>query len=176
MPHLESIIAKVKAPDKKKLDRSKPDPTYGKLPQDYVDFCKWYGVGFFGIESQPRLIQNHNPFSKNFVKHCKGTHKALSQLRENEGVDFVPYPIFPDPDGLFCWGDGATDRIYFWNCEGDPDEWCVIFRNPEEKFVETGMKTVEFLYNVFVGKFDLGAGIGELLENGEEFQFHKMTN
>lgn len=90
------------------------------LPQDYKDFVRVYGSGYFmeflGI-SVPESL-NPNVRLQDHVEHVAAAFRA-----DDEDL---PFPIWPEPGGLI--GVGTTDDgdELLWLAAGPPDEWRIV--------------------------------------------------
>ena len=82
-----------------------------QLPRDYYAFANAYGTGMFPFD-YPGSIDVRNPFS---APYFQVIHEDLNLLRfwKPKMPEWVPYPIFPEPGGLFPWGHQQDGTIYF---------------------------------------------------------------
>lgn len=91
------------------------------LPLDYKQFVTIYGTG--AIDGFLWIL---NPFSKtgylNLVEEGRAKLKSLKALRN----EIVPYPLYPEPNGLLPCGVSDNGDVIFWRCSGDPSEWNLV--------------------------------------------------
>jgi hypothetical protein len=89
------------------------------MPPDYKDFVRLYGTGhfmeFLGV-SIPRS-SNPNVRLESFVPR---TCEAF------RGVDGLPYPLWPNADGLLPFGVTDDGDQLFWLPRGTPPNWGVV--------------------------------------------------
>lgn len=77
-----------------------------ELPSDYFDLCAAYGSGEF--LAGPLEIENpFNPDYRVWVEY------ELNKIRRCSPDD-VPFPIFPDANGLFPFGRDDNGNRYYW--------------------------------------------------------------
>ena len=51
---------------------------------------------------------------------------ALRAIKEDFGEEEVPYPLYPDPGGLFPWAVSDNGDVLYWLTRGSPDEWEIV--------------------------------------------------
>lgn len=89
------------------------------LPQDYKEFARLYGQGYFmeflGIDI-PRS-QNPNVRLEFKVRAVCSTLLALDELT---------YPLWPSPGGLLPFGQTDNGDYLFWLTHGAPADWGVV--------------------------------------------------
>jgi hypothetical protein len=104
-----------------------------ELPRDYKQFIEKYGVGSI----DDFLWVYHPTTSNQNLQLQHRTKKDLGTLRvlRKEDSDLVPYPIFPEQEGLIPWGRTATgDRLYWRTSSANPNDWIQVIkegRGPE---------------------------------------------
>jgi hypothetical protein len=69
---------------------------------------------------------------------------------------FVPFPLWPEPGGIFPWATGSHTETFFWLRSGpDPGTWPVVWCHGDdldwEQFEGT---TAEFLIALVTGQID----------------------
>jgi HEAT repeat protein len=94
-----------------------------RLPSDYKAFIAAYGSGrvaeFLGV---------FNPFSDNphvrLPVAAEANHKIYREIRTFE---HIPFPIHPEPGGLFSWGQTDNGDVMFWVTDppDEPDRWAI---------------------------------------------------
>lgn len=93
------------------------------LPQDYKDFIRLYGNGYFmqflGI-SLPRS-RNSNVLLRSAIYWAR--RAAVDGGFPPEGL---PYPFWPDRGGLLAFGSTDNGDTLLWLTEGEPEDWKVV--------------------------------------------------
>jgi hypothetical protein len=95
------------------------------FPADYKSFVATYGSG-----SVDDFLLVLNPFSSRTALRIQDFGmEMLRALRENRanGTEDPPFPIHPEPGGLFPWGATDNGDWCYWVTEpaADPDRWPV---------------------------------------------------
>ena len=94
-----------------------------QLPQDYKDFVRLYGLGYFmeflGINI-PRC-SNPNVRLERDAHVVAGIFRALEQVE-----DPSPYPFWPALGGLLACGGTDDGDFLFWLTRGEPEEWPIV--------------------------------------------------
>jgi hypothetical protein len=94
------------------------------FPEDYREFIFLYGTGnfanFFGIM---------NPFRDNWRDEIRWRCDNLRSHRTYDAKE-VPFPVYPEAEGLFPWGADVNGNEYYWLTKGTPDRW-TTFQNDE---------------------------------------------
>ncbi len=78
---------------------------------------------------------------------------ALRELKQQEGEDACPYPLWFEPDGLLPWGATDNGDVLYWRTRGHPDQWTVVVgesRGP--MFEEFPIPTADFLHALVEGR------------------------
>lgn len=120
------------------------------LPVDYKAYINTFGTGRIA-----GFIYLLNPFSKNSHLHLgKQSTIILAALRELRDMDpdECPYPIYPQPSGLFPWGATDNGDVLYWLMTGLPATWPIIVnesRSPD--YEEFAMSTTLFLSKLVSG-------------------------
>jgi hypothetical protein len=105
-----------------------------RLPADYKSFLSTYGTG-----SVDGFLLVLNPFSARPALRVQDFgQEMLRVLRENraDGTEEPPFPIHPEPGGLFPWGATDNGDWCYWVTEPttDPERWSIavnMSRGPE---------------------------------------------
>jgi len=120
------------------------------LPNDFKDFVQYYGTGQIGD-----FISILNPFSRhntlNLVVQAPLQVEVLRELSE-EG-ETLPYPLFPNPNGLLPAGLTDNGDVIYWITAQHPDDWEIAIneaRSPTYESYRCGL--VEFLYQLTLGR------------------------
>jgi uncharacterized protein (TIGR02996 family) len=126
------------------------------LPADYKAYIMAYGGGGFGCIDIP------SPFGirrdvRRWWESWAAIYRDISQYVE------VPYPVFPEPGGLLCFGTlGDVDNLN-WLTVGDPDRWPFVYYDREEGFFEIkGLSAVEFMLEAATQRSPLLTRLGSV--------------
>jgi hypothetical protein len=137
------------------------------LPQDYKDFARLYGSGYFmeflGV-SMPRSANPNTCFEAQLKQTCDTFL----------GLDDLPYAMWPEPGGLIPFGSSDDGDFLFWLPRGAPNEWpVVIWSRGLLKFEVVEHDLTGFLAAVASGE-PVGADFPEpsFFEDAEPFQPH----
>jgi hypothetical protein len=88
------------------------------LPQDYKDFVRLYGLGYFmeflGID----VPRSRNPNTR--LEHQ--VRLVCDVMREVGGVT---HPLWPEPGGLLPFGGTDNGDTLMWLTRGAPEDWKV---------------------------------------------------
>ncbi len=119
----------------------------GRVPTDYRAFIERYGTGYIG-----KFLTICNPFCEieglNLFGHGNLALDALRELREHG--ERIPYPIFPEPGGLFPFGSTDNGDTLYWLTSGAPDSWRVAVNEARGPLWEVfEMTTTTFLARLF---------------------------
>jgi hypothetical protein len=91
-----------------------------KFPEDYKELIGAYGVGtfadFFGVLTPFHSSPRHCPYREWLAARLEGLRFAKSEYPE----EAVPFPVHPEPDGLFPWGYTENGGLMCW-LKGDRD-------------------------------------------------------
>lgn len=89
------------------------------LPQDYKDFVRLYGCGYFMA-----FMGVYVPRSRNAYVLLE--HQVWSVCGAFRGEEFFDAPVWPAPGGLLPFGGTDNGDYLFWRTEGAPDMWRVV--------------------------------------------------
>jgi hypothetical protein len=117
------------------------------LPQDYKDFVRLYGAGYFmeflGV-SVPRSKNPNTRFESEVGLIC-GT---FADWDDEE----LPYPMWPDPGGLIPFGGTDNGDYLFWLPQGAPDDWgVVVWDRGMQQFEALNCRLTDFLAGLATG-------------------------
>jgi len=91
-----------------------------RLPQDYKDFCRLYGAGYFMQFLGVHVPNTQNPNTR-FDYQVGLVVKGFAYLEE------AHYPFWPEPGGLIPFGATDNGDYLFWLPRGEtPDDWPVV--------------------------------------------------
>src|SRR5579863_5757225 len=97
----------------------------GPLPGEYKEFIETYGLGKiddFVILYSPNAADRY----LNLLTRGPIDLDALRELKTKHGDREVPYPLYPDPNGLLPFGIDENGDGLYWLTEGDPDRWPIV--------------------------------------------------
>lgn len=141
---LKKVAPPPNIPDEAHGDWQQVEATIGLgLPNDYKDLISEYGTGRFSD-----FIYTFNPFSTNKWLNLTNTSKKILDGERTLRGDFseFPFPLFPEPDGLFPWGSTDNGNYLYWYTKGEPQDWTIVVwesRGPEHEVYE--MSITQFL-------------------------------
>ncbi len=157
------------------------------FPADYKEYIATYGSGAF-----PGLLFVMNPMKRvSFTDHVTYyLHSLDGQLEATRGAfgggeeyrgEARPFPLWPEPAGLFPWGwmgmDGASKL--FWLTEGDPDRWPVVWGDPYEPRWFNGPYTTtmtSFLAGTLRGAYSTGGDMQPKPDSAGLFKFNDLDS
>src|SRR5436190_8612426 len=91
------------------------------LPQDYKDFARLYGSGYF-----MEFLGLYVPKSRNPNCRLEMQVRDICSSFVADGDDLgLPYPLWPAADGLLPFGQTDNGHYLLWVTRGAPDDWCV---------------------------------------------------
>lgn len=123
-----------------------------KLPDDYRRIIEKYGRGSFGdfLNLIHPFLDPHNfllRLETRFLQHERKLHV--------EFPDEFPFPVYPDPRGLFPWAGTDNGDTLYWLTDGEPERWQVVVwesRGPEHVVYPFG--AAEFLQRWLSGTLE----------------------
>jgi hypothetical protein len=136
-----------------------------RLPADYKELCCAYGTGAW-----LRFLHVVNPLAFGAIEDylAKVTRQLdAERVIRNRWPKQVPFPLYPEPGGLFLGGISDNgDRLY-WLTEGEPQDWpIIVYESRGPQFDRFALSCCEFLLNwvtghlkvrVFPDDFEYGA-------------------
>jgi len=116
------------------------------FPGDFKDFNRTYGYGYIDHFITVYTI-SCNPYC-DIEQELQPSIDALRVLRDEFETD-VPYPLFPDKNGLFPWGRTGNGDCLYWirSGEGFLDR-VVVCDSAAMGWQEFEMSTTTFLASV----------------------------
>jgi|JI8StandDraft_2_1071088.scaffolds.fasta_scaffold145507_1 hypothetical protein len=120
------------------------------LPSDYKAFIDQYGLGKLDDFIVVFTPYDENPHI-NLRIQIKRQLDALKQL--GEWGEELPYPLYPEPDGLLPFGATDNGDVLYWLTSGTPERWSVVVnesRAPDYDHHDCSMTT--FLAEVISGQ------------------------
>ncbi len=135
-----------------------------RLPDDYKAYIQQYGTGYIAD-----YLVIWNPFASletvNLITQLdlrlKDIRRAKDNYRESFGMEFPPYPIFPEEGGILPFGATINGHIIFWKTTQKPNNWTIVIsKSRSTKFEEHVMNTTEFLTNLMLRRLENTAMYG----------------
>lgn len=118
------------------------------LPQDYKDFIRHYGSGYFVEFLSIYVPRSRNPnlrLERIVREVCEGLASVIP-------LDEPPYPYWPNPGGLLPFGGTDNGDELFWLTRGAPDDWKVVVQDRGLGRFETfDCDLTEFLAGLITG-------------------------
>jgi hypothetical protein len=98
-----------------------------RLPSDFKRLMSQFPSGAFAERYYVYSPVQSRVVLREFQQDRFDALSGLDEIRE-ERDNGLPYPLYPEPDGLLPWGRG-DEHIYFWKVDdvNNPDKWTVIF-------------------------------------------------
>ena len=136
------------------------------LPQDYKDFVRVYGAGYFmeflGV-SVPRTRNTNTRFESQVSLICE----TFADWRPEE----LPHPMWPDPKGLIPFGGTDNGDYLFWLPHGRPGDWrVVVWDRGLQQFEVLNCGLTDFLAGLATGEVAPAEFPDDLLPCEEMFQ------
>jgi hypothetical protein len=152
---IEALIAAVPPPDQPFGFEGPWGPIEAELgtplPQDYKDFVRIYGHGYF-----MQFLGVTVPRSSNGNTRLEKQVPLVSKIfAEFDPPDDRPYPMWPTPGGLIPFGATDNGDYLFWLSRGPPEDWPVVVW-------DRGLGKYELLECSLTG-FLAGLATGEIL-------------
>lgn len=116
------------------------------LPQDYKDFSRIYGRGYFMEFLGVGIPRSTNPNTRLELK--------IPQLSSAFAYrDDLPHPIWPAPGGLVPFGTTDNGDILFWWPRDDLDVWGIaVWDRGLQTFETFGCDLTDFLAGLATGE------------------------
>jgi hypothetical protein len=107
-----------------------------RFPADYKQLANRYAM----LEIDAFLDVHHlgmAPDIPTMLSQCRQVLDPLRQLNEKYGFIYLadgsgsevraePYPVYPEPNGLFPWGATDNGDTLLWLTDADPDRWTIV--------------------------------------------------
>lgn len=161
MKKLDELAAVVAPPPSPKIRLSDDDwlqlfSRLGtRLPQDFVQFHKRYGDGYFYSVSHKRSAGISILGGGSRLSFDQAVAKRLTELRiiKEKRPKSVPFPLYWEPFGLLPWGRTTNDTDLCWRVHGElVDNWKVVaIRAASREFEEYDLTMTEFLKAIASG-------------------------
>lgn len=118
-------------------------------PADFQRLLSVYGSGFVGLRTiDPYWLVVHSPLSgpgySNLVDGFR-IHNGILSVRRSVVPESVPYPIPPEPGGLFEFAHDSCGFEYYWLTRGESGEWPLIIDDDSGHLVKLEVSFVEFI-------------------------------
>ena len=137
------------------------------LPQDYKDFARLYGGGYF-----MEFLGIHVPKSRNTNVLLVRQVYVVSYGFRDWDYGSSSYRMWPEPGGLIAFGGTDNGDTLFWHPVGDPNDWrVVIFNRGMLEFEPVDCSLTDFLAGLVTGDLSPQA-FPELLPCDRLFEPH----
>ena len=144
---------------------------YGtRLPEDFVQFHRLYGQGYFYSHSH-KMSANLSVFPhagtnpSGIGNGCGDAIALLHEMRllKEKHPKRVPFELYFNPGGLLPWARTTNDTLLCWKVSGtNPDVWPIVaVRTAKGQYEEHGKGMGRFLAGVISGGIQ-----SELMPNG----------
>ncbi len=116
------------------------------LPQDYKDFVRLYGSGYF-----MQFLGIYVPRSKNPNVRLERQVRQICDIFQQIGE--LAYPLWPNPGGLLPFGVTDNGDFLFWLTRGLPESWqVVVWDRGMQEFEALGCDLTDFLAGLSTGE------------------------
>jgi hypothetical protein len=122
------------------------------LPDDFKQLVQAYGEGVFCdfLYTFPRT----EPFGGMSLLLNQGVVAGHAEARQEAPEDY-PYPLYPEPGGLFIWGGTINGDTLCWLTAGDPSTWpVVVWVQRGAEWAQFGPGTAAFIHTWMTGQLD----------------------
>lgn len=142
------------------------------LPPDYRELAGRFPSGTFQgyLDFQPGPDILADLFERPLGDLRRWRDKTFDdeEIREREYIEATegrelpekeisyPFPLWPEPGGVYPWAEGGSDAIFFWLTGSDPSSWPVVWCHGEDILWERFDGTAaEFLIALVTGQLDV---------------------
>ena len=119
-----------------------------RLPHDYQDLVRVYGLGSFDDVVLWTPFTTHS--WANLVVQARDLVGDYGPVRDDDPSAF-PYPLYPEPGGLLPWASTGGGDWLCWLIDDGPDDWPVVEWNIREGAHRHDVGAVEFLNDYLTG-------------------------
>ena len=129
-----------------------------RLPSDYKDFVSLYGKGVFGRDQ----LWVFHPLSWSNIRDSWADRASIFRDWADAGVE-VPYPVFPDFEGLLPCVTLSDVNSFCWLTRGSPDNWPIVYFDRDYGFFESEFQGLNFtvvILRVLAGRSDVMCQVG----------------
>lgn len=142
------------------------------LPPDYRELAERFPSGTFqgylDFQPGPDILADLVERPLGDLRRWRDNTLEDWEIREREYIEATegralperqisyPFPLWPEPGGIYPWAQGGNDAIFFWLTDSDPSSWPVVWCHGEDTLWERfdGMAT-EFLMALVTGQLDV---------------------
>lgn len=111
-----------------------------QFPQDYFAISHIYGSGrFFAGE-----FKVANPFDPDDGQLVDRELARFRETRTRNPAE-VPYPVFPEANGLYPFGIDGNGNTFLWITNENPNGWAIACFNSEDYSESVNLTLVDFL-------------------------------
>jgi hypothetical protein len=111
-----------------------------QFPEDYYSLLNAYGSGRF-LAGEFKVA---NPFDPGDSAFADVELRTLRDRRDNAASE-VPYPLFPEPGGLYPFGIDGNGNTFLWLTQGKSETWPIACFNSEDYSELVKHRLPEFL-------------------------------
>ena len=146
--------APVDAPSDRQLSQA-ADQLGIRLPNDYCQFAKRYGVGSIGAELVVFIPYARNRH-RDLLRQVPRILSGLSALKAGDPDD-VRVPLHHEPGGFLPWGVTNNGDYFGWLTEGPQGRWktCAIWRHSDIETWDMGFRP--FIENLLEDRLETNA-------------------
>jgi hypothetical protein len=159
-PYVEQLGAILGTPDASlaPIDWAAVESATGLvLPADYKELQdryrpSWFAEGFLWMPppvSPPDWDQKHS-----LAGEAEQFLDDARNLRE-QSPETCPYPLFPEPGGIYPWACSNGNDVLWWRTVGSPDDWPTIVQardQGEDDWWEYACSASELLVKLLTGE------------------------
>lgn len=120
------------------------------LPDDFKQLVDTYGTGMFND-----FLTVFVPFAGNKNLNLLDVQTPILDAYRTlakEHPDTAPFPVFPEPGGLFPYARTDNGDVFYWKTVGEPNSWpTVLFESRHAFYEEFGQPTTELLAGLLDG-------------------------
>jgi hypothetical protein len=114
-----------------------------RLPEEYKHLIETFGQGVYVGEAYCSGLLIASYLGGRPVERAKGFAEYF------RGLDSLPYEVYPDKPGLLGFASYGDKDTIAWNTIGLPEEWPIVYHDPETGFHEVNnLGVLEFVISV----------------------------
>lgn len=127
-----------------------------ELPSEYKQFIATYGSGkicnFFVLFSP--FVKNE---AWNLTSYISLRVAGYSDYISTNVLDKIPFPLYPQKEGLIPFGTTENGHIFNWHSKGDPDHWPIIIWDMDYlDFIETNYASIiKYIHDLLTQRIGL---------------------
>jgi len=143
------------------------------LPPDYLEIAARFPVGTFqgylDIQPYPDALADMYEQVVGGLRRQRDDTPDEAEISVREYIEVTegrrplepeityPFPLWPEPGGIYPWAEGGWDATFFWlQTTSDPSSWPVVWCHGEDILWERFDGTAsEFLIALVTGQIDV---------------------